>query len=90
MLAETNFIEFLHNNLVNGYAEDDVMLETIMLIGTICRNDECAEKIASSYLIGQLHSLLGAKQEDDEIVQQILYTYLKMLMFKVTRDIVLH
>ena len=90
VLAETNFIEFLHNNLVNGYAEDDVMLETIMLIGTICRNDECAEKIASSYLIGQLHSLLGAKQEDDEIVQQILYTYLKMLMFKVTRDIVLH
>lgn len=37
------------------------MLESIMLVGTLCRNEECAELIASSYLIGMLHDLLGAK-----------------------------
>ena len=32
-------IEFLHNNLENAYAEDDILLESVMLVGTICRND---------------------------------------------------
>ena len=67
--VQTNFIEFLHNNLVSGYAEDDIMLESIMLVATICRNESSAEKIATSYLISMLHNLLGAKQEDDEMVQ---------------------
>ena len=39
VINKTNFIEFIHNNLVNGYAEDDIVLESVMLIGTICRND---------------------------------------------------
>lgn len=36
-----------------------------------------------------LHELLGAKQEDDEMVQQILYTYHKLLYYRVTREIML-
>ena len=36
-----------------------------------------------------LHDLLGAKQEDDEMVQQILFTYYKLLLFRVTREIML-
>lgn len=69
MVPRTNFIEFLHNNLVNGFAEDDIVLECVMLIATICRNDQIATQIASSYLIKMLQDLLGAKQEDDEMVQ---------------------
>jgi hypothetical protein len=34
--------------------------------------------------------LLGAKQEDDEMVQQILNTFFKFLFFGPTREIVLH
>ena len=34
--------------------------------------------------------MLGAKQEDDEMVQQILNTFLKFLFFGPTREIVLH
>ena len=62
-------IEFLHNHLMNGYAEDDIVLECVMLVGTICRNDEIAQTIANSYLIKLLQDLLGSKQEDDEMVQ---------------------
>ena len=34
--------------------------------------------------------MLGAKQEDDEMVQQILNTFFKFLFFGPTRDIVLN
>jgi len=90
VIEKTNFIEFLHNNLVNGFAEDDIVLETVMLIATICRSEAIAELIAGSYLIKMLQDLLGAKQEDDEMVQQILNTFFKFLFFKQTREIVLH
>lgn len=42
VMEKQNVIEFLHNNLMNGYAEDDIVLECVMLISTICRNDLCA------------------------------------------------
>ena len=69
VIQKTNFIEFIHNNLVNGFAEDDIVLECVMLISTICRTEDIAQMIASSYLINMLQDLLGAKQEDDEMVQ---------------------
>ena len=68
LINKTNFIEFLHNNFVNGFAEDDIVLECVMLVATICRNDSIATLISSSYLIKMLQDLLGAKQEDDEMV----------------------
>ena len=89
-IHKTNFLEFIHNNLVNGFAEDDIVLESVMLIATICRTESIAQLIAESYLIKMLQDLLGAKQEDDEMVQQILNTFFKFLFFKPTRDIVLH
>jgi len=51
VIDATNFIEFLQNNLINEYAEDDILLETVMLIATICRTDSIANKIGSSHLI---------------------------------------
>ncbi len=42
VIPKTNFIEFIHNNLVNGFAEDDIVLESVMLIATVCRNDNTA------------------------------------------------
>lgn len=68
-LEKFGMIEFLHNHLMNAYAEDDILLECVMLVGTICRNDQTALTIAQSYLIKLLQDLLGSKQEDDEMVQ---------------------
>jgi len=55
-----------------------------MLIATLARNEKCCEAISKTMLIGVLHDLLGAKQEDDEMVQQILFTYHRLLLFRVT------
>ena len=62
-------MEFLHINFVNGYTEDDILLEFVMLMSAICRTDAIANLIAESSLIQILQDLLGAKQEDDEMVQ---------------------
>ena len=89
-IKKTNFLEFIHNNLVNGFAEDDIVLECVMLIATISRTEAIANHISESYLIKMLQDLLGAKQEDDEVVQQILNTFFKFLFFERTREMVLH
>lgn len=44
-------IEFIHNQLVNTYAEDDILLECIMLISTIMRDENIAQQISMSFLI---------------------------------------
>jgi len=54
VIEKTNFIDFIHNNLVNGFAEDDIVLESVMLIATICRTEKIAIMIANSYLIKML------------------------------------
>jgi hypothetical protein len=40
VIEKVGFIEFIHNNLVNGFAEDDIVLESVMLIATICRTEK--------------------------------------------------
>jgi AcrR family transcriptional regulator len=89
VMTGTGILEFLQSQFMNGYAEDDVILECVMLCGTMCRNDDCAQIIANSYLIRLLQDMLGAKQEDDEMVQQILNTFFKFLFFAPTRELVL-
>ena len=54
VIEKTNFIDFILNNLVNGFAEDDIVLESVMLIATICRTEKIAVMIANSYLIKML------------------------------------
>ena len=43
IINKTNFIEFMHNNFVNGFAEDDIVLESVMLVATVVRNDAIAQ-----------------------------------------------
>ena len=60
VVTETDFLNFVHSILVSG-AEDDLILETIMLVATIARTEKCAEALANSNIIPTLHDLLGAK-----------------------------
>ena len=50
-MEKQGIIDFLQSQLMSGYAEDDVVLECVMLSGTMCRNDTTASMIANSYLI---------------------------------------
>lgn len=60
VVIQGEFLEFVHLTLTSG-AEDDLILECIMLVATLARNEKCCEAISKTMLIGVLHDLLGAK-----------------------------
>lgn len=53
-ILKTNFLEFVHNSLLSGFAEDDIILESVMLVATVCRNEDIAVILSGSYLIKML------------------------------------
>lgn len=47
--------------LVTGVAEDDLVLEVVILIGTVSLDDECATVFAKEGIIQMLIDLLNGK-----------------------------
>ena len=90
MLTQTKVLDFLHKTLTVGYTDDDIVLESIMLVGTMTNSAKTAQLIANSMIIRQLNTLLSEKQEDDEMVQQILFTFYRLVFYKQTRDVILN
>jgi hypothetical protein len=46
-ILNESFIELLHNNLATGIVEDDIILETLMLISSIAKSKRSAEILYS-------------------------------------------
>jgi len=46
VILETDFINFLSVTLGSEFSEDDILLECIMLIATICRTEKISEYVA--------------------------------------------
>lgn len=44
---------------ITGSAEDDIVLEVIILVGTVCNDDACAKLLAESNIIHLLIELLN-------------------------------
>ena len=52
---------FIQQLLVPGHAEDDLVLECVVLLGTIAFDSNCAEMLATSGIIQALIELLNGK-----------------------------
>uniref|UniRef100_A0A7N8WXW4 Kinesin-associated protein 3a n=1 Tax=Mastacembelus armatus TaxID=205130 RepID=A0A7N8WXW4_9TELE len=89
VLKEYNLVPYLKNRLKPGSAEDDLILEVVIMIGTVSTDDSCAAMLAKSGIIPALIVLLNAKQEDDEFVCQILYVFYQMVFHEATRDVII-
>ncbi|XP_077450881.1 kinesin-associated protein 3a isoform X2 [Stigmatopora argus] len=89
VLKEYNLVPYLKDRLKPGAAEDDLILEVVILIGTVSMDDSCAAMLAKSGIIPALIELLNAKQEDDEFVCQIVYVFYQMVFHKATRDVII-
>jgi hypothetical protein len=59
------------------------------LIGAVCNDDACATMLSKSGIIEILIEMLNAKQEEDEIVLQIVYVFYQMIFHKSTREIII-
>uniref|UniRef100_UPI0037E969BD kinesin-associated protein 3a n=1 Tax=Semicossyphus pulcher TaxID=241346 RepID=UPI0037E969BD len=88
VLKEYNLVPYLKDRLKPGAAEDDVILEVVIMIGTVSMDDSCAAMLAKSGIIPALIDLLNAQQEDDEFVCQIVYVFYQMVFHKATRDVI--
>ncbi|KAL3046963.1 hypothetical protein OYC64_021232 [Pagothenia borchgrevinki] len=88
VLKEFNLVPYLKDRLKPGSAEDDLILEVVIMIGTVSMDDSCAAMLAKSGIIPALIELLNAQQEDDEFVCQIVYVFYQMVFHKATRDVI--
>lgn len=88
-LRKTDLLNFLRQHLVVGFTEDDILLECLMLTGTVLSHSKCSRLVADSKIIANLHTLLSEKQDDDEMVYQLMYVFYRMLLYPETRAVIL-
>lgn len=88
MLKEYNLLDYIKSKIKPGNAEDDLVLEVVIMTGTIASDESCASMLASSGIIHDLIELLRAKQEDDELVLQIVYVFYQMVFHQATRNVI--
>ncbi|CAH2329365.1 kinesin-associated 3 isoform X2 [Pelobates cultripes] len=89
VLKEYRLVPYLKDKLKPGSAEDDLVLEVVIMIGTVSMDDSCAALLAKSGIIPALIELLNAQQEDDEFVCQIVYVFYQMVFHQATRDVII-
>ncbi|CAD8046643.1 unnamed protein product [Paramecium primaurelia] len=82
-LLNEPFIEFLHNNLAVGMIDDDIVLETMMLVSSIANSQNAAEKLFKSRILNALSQVYCEKGDDDEFVVQYLYCLNQFLFHKI-------
>nr|XP_012148768.1 PREDICTED: kinesin-associated protein 3 isoform X2 [Megachile rotundata] len=86
ILHRCDLIPWIRNNLVPGKAPDDLVLEIVIFLGTAAHDEDCARLLCKADILLSLIELLKAKQEDDEMVLQIIYVFYQISKHDSTRD----
>ncbi|XP_008217642.1 kinesin-associated protein 3 isoform X1 [Nasonia vitripennis] len=86
ILQRCNLIPWIRNTLVPGKAQDDLVLEAVILLGTAAADEDCAQVMCKADMLLSLIELLKAKQEDDEMVLQIIYVFYQVSKHDSTRE----
>ena len=73
----------------DGMSEDDLILEVVVFIGTCVADSFAAQYICKSNTLESLIDLLKAKQEDDEIVLQVVYVFHQLCVHEETRKFII-
>lgn len=81
-----NYSCFLTAPYFIGKREDDLCLEVVVLLGTAACDEACAMLLCKADILLSLIELLKAKQEDDEIVLQIIFVFYQVLRHESTRE----
>jgi len=89
LIVQHGLVEFCLKHLMPGFAEDDLVLEIIIMLGTLAADPQAAPMLANHRLIHCLHDVLLEKSDDDEIVLQIVFTLFKFLLHRETREVIM-
>lgn len=90
LLRDHGLLSFCSRMLVPGLAQNDLVLEIILLLSTISTDQQACELLASGNIIPTLYQLLKEKGEDVEIVLQLLNCFHKLMHFTSSRETVLY
>jgi hypothetical protein len=85
IIEEFRLLPFISSVLQAPKVEDDVTLEVIILVGTLSIDETTASVLASQGIIELLIDLLKDKQEDDELVLQVIYVFYQMTTHTASR-----
>ena len=81
----SDLVELFHS-INDPSCHDDIKLELIILLDTLCSSEECSHWIASNNIVDMIHSVfIDENQNDSEITLQILSTYERLMCYEVTR-----
>jgi len=89
LFRQFGLVDWVKGKLASGSCEDDLLLEVVVLAGTACADEPCALLLAEAGLLPVLVDLLNAKQEDDEMVLQIIYIFHRLTAHPATRELVI-
>ncbi|XP_063840518.1 kinesin-associated protein 3-like isoform X4 [Scylla paramamosain] len=85
LLTKHNLIDWIKDSLQPDAVEDDLALEVVVLLGTVAGDQAAAQLIVNTGILHSLVNLLNAKQEDDEMVLQIVYVFYQLTRHEATR-----
>lgn len=86
LLQQYNLVPWIISHLMPGKVEDDFVLEVVMLVATAATDEACASLLCKADILLSLIELLKVKQEDDEMVLQIIYVFYQVARHSSTRD----
>lgn len=81
--------DVLVRQFIPGMAEDDVILETVMVIGSMLVDPKVALILGTTRFVHTLYTTMVEKGSDPEMVLQIGYVFLKLLIHEGSRDVIL-
>merc|ERR1719410_2453273 len=88
LLKEFEMVNWMRGRLMPNSGEDDLILEIVVFIGTCASDESAASYLCKSDILPSLIDLLKAKQEDDEIVLQVVYVFYQLCSHAASRQYV--
>lgn len=70
-------------------AEDDLVLEIVVFLGTCITDATAAHFVCKTGLLDSLIDLLKAKQEDDEMVLQVVFVFHQLCLHNDVRKFII-
>lgn len=97
-LPEVDFVKIFERHGLNSWMEsrlnasacsEDLLVEILGVLATMAMKPVGSEFIAKSPMLEKLMGILGAKQEEDSLVLQIIYVFYQLLMHESVRKVVI-
>jgi len=97
LLEEYNMVPWIKERLRHVHQQpvlgepqmDDLLLEVVVFLGTCAVDSVASQKICKVGILDALIDLLKAKQEDDEIVLQVVYVFHQLCLHEESRAFII-